>query len=510
MSREAAGRRAGSRRTAGRPAAAAIDFPAMFNLLATRRGRLVAFFLLYVTEGIPLGFTATAVATYMRTQGVGIAAIGTFVATLYLPWSFKWAAGPFVDLIYSDRLGRRRAWIVACQALMALTLVAAMPIDFAANLWLFTGVIFVHNVFAAVQDVAIDALAVSVLPPEERGTANGLMFAGAYAGHPIGGAGVLFLAPVIGFGATFLFVAGAILLITVFVALPLREAPTAGPVVGLDPGGDGHNDMDGVRAGDEGHRVNGQAGNARRQVGGPRLGRAAGEVWAYASTAVRAMFGSRAAFAGLVFALLPAGSYALSLALSTSLAVDLGMDESSIAWLSVASTVLAAGGCVLGGVLSDRIGRRRAIAIYVVLTAVPTATLGAYLWSRGWVRPPATPGATPVPGGLVTAFWVASLTYSLAHGLMYGSRTALFMDLCHPAVAATQFTAYMAVLNLVIAYSAWWEGRAIAAFGYPATLLIDAAFGLAGLAVLPLTLPKRGPQGFEVGGGTVPFATRAE
>ena len=29
------------------------------NLLATRRGRLAAFFFLYITEGIPLGFTAT-------------------------------------------------------------------------------------------------------------------------------------------------------------------------------------------------------------------------------------------------------------------------------------------------------------------------------------------------------------------------------------------------------------------------------------------------------------------
>ena len=35
---------------------------ALPNLLATRKGRLTAFFLLYVTEGIPLGFTATAIA----------------------------------------------------------------------------------------------------------------------------------------------------------------------------------------------------------------------------------------------------------------------------------------------------------------------------------------------------------------------------------------------------------------------------------------------------------------
>jgi PAT family beta-lactamase induction signal transducer AmpG len=44
--------------------------------LASRNGRLAAFFALYMTEGIPLGFTATAIATQMRRQGLGPAEIG--------------------------------------------------------------------------------------------------------------------------------------------------------------------------------------------------------------------------------------------------------------------------------------------------------------------------------------------------------------------------------------------------------------------------------------------------
>jgi PAT family beta-lactamase induction signal transducer AmpG len=80
------------------------------NLLDTRKGRLVAFFFLYVTEGIPLGFAATAVATQLRRQDVGPAEIGAFVGSFYLPWAFKWAFGPLVDTFASDRLGRRRGW----------------------------------------------------------------------------------------------------------------------------------------------------------------------------------------------------------------------------------------------------------------------------------------------------------------------------------------------------------------------------------------------------------------
>ena len=69
------------------------------DLLATRPRRLAAFFLLYVTEGLPLGFTATAMAAEMRTLGVGPARIGAFVGTLYLPWAWKWLVGPVVWLV---------------------------------------------------------------------------------------------------------------------------------------------------------------------------------------------------------------------------------------------------------------------------------------------------------------------------------------------------------------------------------------------------------------------------
>ena len=92
------------------------------NLLATRKGRLAAFFALYVTEGIPLGFAATAVAYYLRKLGVGPAEIGAFVGSFYLPWAFKWAFGPLVDVFRSQRWGHRRAWILGTQLIMAATL----------------------------------------------------------------------------------------------------------------------------------------------------------------------------------------------------------------------------------------------------------------------------------------------------------------------------------------------------------------------------------------------------
>src|SRR5215217_1953385 len=108
------------------------------NLLATRWGRLTAFTALYVTEGIPLGFAATAVATQLRRQGVGPAEIGAFVASFYLPWAFKWAFGPFVDVYRSKNWGHRRGWILFTQIVMVLTILALIPVPLPSGLGLFT------------------------------------------------------------------------------------------------------------------------------------------------------------------------------------------------------------------------------------------------------------------------------------------------------------------------------------------------------------------------------------
>lgn len=432
----------------------------MLNPLQTRRGRLRTLFLLYVTEGIPLGFAATAVATEMRRRGLGPAAIGGFVAALYLPWAWKWAIGPLVDVVASDRWGRRRGWILATQLAMAATLLAAMTVDVATQLGVFTALIVVHNVFGATQDVAIDALACQVLPEDERGVANGLMFGGAYLGQTIGGAGVLFardllqqpLGPLRAWQAGFVLVALVILAITALVVWPMREpaAPPAPPVVG------------------------------------PALRHVAREIGRFLRDTWHAFGDSRPAQVGVLYALLPAGAMSLSMSLASNLTVELGLSDGEIANLNLWGTVIAASCCVLGGYVSDRFGRRRMLAAYLLLTLAPTLWLAWQLRRYGWEMPVAldAPGRPAVPAALQTALWIASLAYAVPQGLAYGTRTALFMDVTRPAVAATQFTAYMALMNVSISYTARWQGWAAERWGYPATMAIDAAAALLGLPLL--------------------------
>ncbi len=430
------------------------------DLLATKNGRLTAFFLLYMTEGIPLGFTATAIGTQMRRQGLSPELIGAFVGSLYLPWAFKWIAGPFVDTFSSDRFGRRRLWIFLMQLGMAATLLLAWPIDYVKNLALFTIIIAVHNSFAAIMDVAIDALACNVLPESERGVANGFMFGGASVGQTIGGSMVLFLAGVMPFQSTYFFVIGVILLVTVFVVLPLREVarPLAAPVVGS-------------------------------KVAAVGL-----ELKTFVVQAYRAFIGSQAALVGVFSALLPLGAYALALALQSTLAVELGFTDNQVATLNLWSTVIFAVTCITGGWVSDRFGRRRTLAVFIAMTAVPTLYLAWQMQQYGWIHSIAAnaPDRPAVPAGLVQAFWIACISYNVFQGLYYGIRSALFMDITTPAVAATQFTAYMAMQNFAISYTSTWQGFSIVRFGYPKTLVIDCVVGLLPLVLLPFMKPKPG------------------
>jgi PAT family beta-lactamase induction signal transducer AmpG len=435
------------------------------NLLESRRGRLVAFFFLYVTEGIPLGFAATAIATQLRRQDVGPAEIGAFVGSFYLPWAFKWAFGPFIDVITSERLGRRRGWILGTQIMLIVTLLACTGIHLPAQLGVLTGVLLIHNSFGAMQDVAIDALAVSTLREDERGLANGVMFAGAAIGSAVGGSGVLFLMPVLGITGGFVFVAGCIALVTIFIVLPLKEPPTPR--------------------------------TERREPGLRAVGR---EMHEFAVEAFRSFLGTRGAFGGLLFSLLPAGAMSLGLALQSNLAVEVGMSDDSVAWLSLWTQIISALCMVIGGQLSDRYGRRRTLFVYLALMSLPVLYLMGVLIEYDWIMPagPASAARRVAPAALVTAVWIATLSYSVAQGLMYGTRSAIMMDVTNPAVAATQFTAYMALMNLAIAYSATWQGIAAEALGYPKTLLIDAITGLLCLAILPML---RSTATFVDGGG---------
>lgn len=422
------------------------------NVLRSKWGRLAAFSSLYLSEGIPFGFSAVALTAYLRQSGVDNAAIGVFTASLYAPWGFKFLWAPLVDLIRIERLGARRAWIAFAQTFMILTLGLIMFLDVADNLPLLTALIVVHNLFAATQDIAIDALAVEVLPPKERGLANGAMFGSSYLGQTVGGSGALFIAGAFGFQATFPFICGTLALILFAITLRL----------------------------DEPQRVMADAADRARRSGAEVLAQVRLRLKGFFKDLFDGFFRSgRGPMLGVLFASIPGGALALGLALGTTMQVDLGMDENAIARLNLWTTVVAAAGCLVGGWVSDKLGHRKSLAAWYVLTTLPTF----------WLARQFT-GASGMEGVTIPEYFQVALFYSFASGLVQGTAIAVFMGLTSPLVAGTQFTGYMALKNLVYSYSALWQGNAADAWGYARTIHLDAWVGFTPLLVLPFLIPS--------------------
>jgi PAT family beta-lactamase induction signal transducer AmpG len=410
------------------------------NLLDRRNGRFFTFGLLYISEGIPFGFTSVAMVAFMRQQGVSLALIGTFVAALFLPWAFKWAWAPVIDLVKLHRFGGRKAWIVACQSMMVVTLLIAAMVDYEAHFQLLLAMVVLHNVFAATQDVAIDSLAVSTLQPDERGRGNGFMFGGQYLGIAMGGGGAIAVNGLFGFEAALAGAAGLLFLTLLFVVFFVRD-PYA------DPTQKPRSDM---------------------------LHHLVMSMVAFVQEVYASFWQSgRGPMVGVAFSLLPVGAMALAYATLATIQVDYGLKDQQIAALSVYNTIAAAVGCITGGWLGDRYGAKRTVAVAYLLTTVPTLLLATQITVYG---------LQAVPINLFSAIIVA---HGLCFGMAYGVRNAIFMGMTNPAVAATQFTAFMGMANMAISIGNYWQGIVAERMGYAAVLYLDALLAVLVIMVIP-------------------------
>jgi MFS transporter, PAT family, beta-lactamase induction signal transducer AmpG len=154
-----------------------------------KRNRVLgALSLLYATQGIPFGLAAEYLPVVLRQSGASLAMIAA-VGWLQLPWQLKilWAGA-------ADRPSARthaRTILLVLQLTLALVVAsyAIAPFRSARTMWF--AITALAALFAATQDVFVDATAVRVLRPEDRGIGNVAQVAGYRMGILIGGAGLL-------------------------------------------------------------------------------------------------------------------------------------------------------------------------------------------------------------------------------------------------------------------------------------------------------------------------------
>ncbi len=287
---------------------------------------------LYTAQGIPFGFATEYLPVVLREQGYSYAGIAA-LSWLQLPWQLKVLWAKAAD---SPRLRpHARGLILALQ--MALTLCVAgfaiAPLAEAAMLW-FT-LTAIAAALAATQDVFVDAFAVRVLAPGQRGYGNIAQVAGYRLGMLIGGAALLLLVGRLGERATLIGCAA------------LVGIASIGAFAG---------------SGDASAGADADASAKAKAKADARAARPA----SVRGLLAHMLQGKARAVIALAL------TYKLGLHMAGSLlkpmAKDFGWSKERIGWAVV--TVGSAGalmGATLGGVLHRRLGERRALVVALVV-----------------------------------------------------------------------------------------------------------------------------------------------
>ncbi|XP_058421259.1 major facilitator superfamily domain-containing protein 3 isoform X3 [Diceros bicornis minor] len=170
------------------------------------RGKLLPLAGLYLVQGLPYGLQSGLLPVLLRARGLSLTRVG-LAKVLYAPWLFKLLWAPLVDT-----RGSPRAWLTLSTAALGLVcgLLAALPPAEAGQAGLpvtVAGLLLLLNLGAAVQDVALDTLAVQLLEPAELGPGNTVQVVAYKLGAVLAGGGLLALVPTLSWPLLFLLLA---------------------------------------------------------------------------------------------------------------------------------------------------------------------------------------------------------------------------------------------------------------------------------------------------------------
>ena len=321
-----------------------------------------------------------------------------------LPWTFKLAYGLLMDRYAFLAMGRRRPWIIIGQFGLAVVFLALAYVNPGVHqISLIAAFAFFLGLSSAVQDVAVDGLAVDILPTEEIERVNGLMFGAQAIGIAVSAALSGYLIAYFGLPEAALTLAAVITAILILVLI-VRERP--------------------------GERLLPWTSGASSQRNLDLHLGAFGPI-------IRSLFALM--FTKQTLILVPAliavvAAWGIFLGLAPLFAANvLGWEKAVYSgWSGQASLVAGLAGALLFGVVTQRLGARR---MFIATALMAAASAGAmFTLQVHWTNPALFIAAIFIFNALV-----------VLRGVTSGS---LAMRLCTPAIAATQFAVFMAILNL--------------------------------------------------------------
>jgi MFS transporter, PAT family, beta-lactamase induction signal transducer AmpG len=160
-----------------------------------QRRVLIVMFLGF-SSGLPLALSGSTLLVWMREAGVDLGTIGLF-ALVGTPYTIKFLWAPLIDALdapfFSQRLGRRRGWLLMSQLLLIAAIIFLGACDPSVSpLVVAVGALLVATA-SATQDVVVDAFRIESLDETEQAAGMASYVAAYRIGMLASTAGALFL-----------------------------------------------------------------------------------------------------------------------------------------------------------------------------------------------------------------------------------------------------------------------------------------------------------------------------
>jgi len=395
--------------------------PAAFTLLAFG-----------FASGLPFLLVGGTLSVWLRDSGVGLEEIG-LLSLVGLAYSLKFLWAPLMDrlrLPLLGRLGQRRSWLLAAQAVIALALVGMALITPATQLAVFVLITVVAAFAGATQDVVVDAYRIEIAPAPVQGALAATYMLGYRLALLVSGAFALVLADHLPWTSVYLVMAALMvlaMLLTLLAREPVPAAPSAEP----------------------------------RDIA-PVARLAEGVIGPFRDFFAR--FPAAVGVALLLFIGLIKVPDQLLGVMALPFYLDSGFSKTEIAAVSkVFGVWMGIGGAFLGGVVVVRLGVTRALLIAVILGA-----LSNLLYLALALRP-----------GELTLFTAVIAGENAAGGFLGAAAVAWLSALVNQRYTATQYALFSSLVTLPGKLLGGLSGYLVAGVGYAAF------FVLTTLAMLP-------------------------
>ena len=185
------------------------------------------------SSGLPFALLIGTLNAWLGEANINLATIGV-LSWIGLSYSFKFLWSPLVDryrLPVLERLGRRKSWIVMCQAIMIAGFAGLAATNPATNIGTFAIFAVIAALASATQDVAVDAWRIDVADEQTPVELLSAIYQFGYRiASIVGGALALVMAARMSWSLVYLLMGGLIALMSL---IALQAPDTERPDVGM-------------------------------------------------------------------------------------------------------------------------------------------------------------------------------------------------------------------------------------------------------------------------------------